>query len=72
MAVVLVVKVVVTTGAALALGYSAPVAAASAFVIAQIGEFSFVLARAGESAGLFPAGRARRRRADIHCRIRYC
>ncbi len=57
-AVVLVLKVLVTTGAALALGHPLSVAAASAFVIAQIGEFSFVLARAGESAGLFPAGRA--------------
>ena len=56
--VVLLVKVLMTTGAALALGFPLAVAAASGFVLAQIGEFSFVLARAGESAGLYPAGRA--------------
>lgn len=55
-AVVLVVKVV-TTGASVAvLGYKMPVAAASALMLAQIGEFSFVLERAGREVGLFPMG----------------
>ncbi|HZB46556.1 MAG TPA: NAD-binding protein, partial [Pyrinomonadaceae bacterium] len=40
----------------LALGYRLPVAAASGLVLAQVGEFSFVLERAGRDAGLSPAG----------------
>ena len=45
-----------TAGSVLALGYSAPVAAASALTLAQVGEFSFVLDRAGQAVGLSPAG----------------
>ena len=46
-----------TTGlSALVLGYRLPVAVASGFYLAQIGEFSFVLERVGRSAELFPAG----------------
>ena len=37
-------------------GYRAPVAAASALTLAQVGEFSFVLDRAGQAVGLSPAG----------------
>ena len=39
-----------------ALGYATPVAAASGLTLAQIGEFSFVLDRAGQDVGLSPAG----------------
>lgn len=55
-AAVLVIKAATTWLSVRALGYSAPVAAASALMLAQIGEFSFVLERAGREAGLFPAG----------------
>ena len=55
-ALVVVVKTVTTAGSVLALGYSAPVAAASALTLAQVGEFSFVLDRAGHAVGLSPAG----------------
>ena len=51
-----VVKTLTTAGSVLALGYSAPVAAASALTLAQVGEFSFVLDRAGQAVGLSPAG----------------
>ncbi|MEM9291732.1 MAG: cation:proton antiporter [Acidobacteriota bacterium] len=57
-AVVLVIKVVTTGAAALALGYSRSAAAASALLLAQVGEFSFVLERAGRELGLNPAGYA--------------
>ncbi|MGH9942148.1 MAG: cation:proton antiporter [Pyrinomonadaceae bacterium] len=57
-AAVLVVKVVTTGVSVLALGYKLPVAAASALMLAQVGEFSFVLERAGREVGLFPAGMA--------------
>lgn len=53
---VLIVKVI-TTGISLRiLGYPLPIALASGLMLAQIGEFSFVLERAGREAGLFPAG----------------
>lgn len=55
-AVVLTIKIVTTGISVRALGYKAPVAAASALMLAQIGEFSFVLERAGREAGLFPMG----------------
>lgn len=54
--VVLVIKVVTTWISVRALGYSTPVAAASALMLAQIGEFSFVLERTGREVGLFPVG----------------
>jgi monovalent cation:H+ antiporter-2, CPA2 family len=55
-AVVLIVKVVTTGVSVLALKYQLPVAAASGLMLAQVGEFSFVLERAGREVGLSPAG----------------
>ena len=55
---VLVLKVLTTGVAALALGYRLPVAASSAMMLAQVGEFSFVLERTGREMGLHPAGMA--------------
>ena len=55
-ALVLAVKFLTTGASVLALGYRLPVAAASGLVLAQVGEFSFVLERAGRDAGLSPAG----------------
>jgi CPA2 family monovalent cation:H+ antiporter-2 len=53
-AVVLLVKIL-TTGISLsALGYKIPIAASVALTLAQIGEFSFVLERAGRDVGLTP------------------
>ena len=53
---VLLIKII-TTGISLRiLGYPLPIALASGLMLAQIGEFSFVLERAGREAGLFPAG----------------
>ena len=51
-----VVKVVTTMVSVRALGYATPVAAAAALTLAQVGEFSFVLERAGHDVGLSPAG----------------
>ncbi|HSP97762.1 MAG TPA: cation:proton antiporter [Candidatus Dormibacteraeota bacterium] len=53
---VLLVKVVTTAGSVRALGYPLPVVAASGLMLAQVGEFSFVLERAGRALGLSPAG----------------
>jgi monovalent cation:H+ antiporter-2, CPA2 family len=55
-AAVLLIKVLTTAVSVRALGYKMPVAAASALMLAQIGEFSFVLERAGREVGLTPAG----------------
>ncbi len=55
-AAVLIIKVVTTGISVRALGYQMPFAAASALMLAQIGEFSFVLERAGREVGLTPAG----------------
>ena len=55
-AAVLVIKIGTTWVSVRVLGYTTPVAAASALMLAQIGEFSFVLERAGREVGLFPAG----------------
>ena len=55
-AIVLLIKVLTTAIGVRALGYSAPVAAASALMLAQVGEFSFVLERTGREVGLTPAG----------------
>ncbi len=55
-AAVLVVKVLTTGASVLALGERPPVAAATALMLAQVGEFSFVLERAGSAMGLSPAG----------------
>ncbi|HEX8618499.1 MAG TPA: cation:proton antiporter, partial [Thermoanaerobaculia bacterium] len=53
---VVALKAVVTGLAARLLGYTSAAAGATAFLLAQIGEFSFVLERVGRSAGLYPAG----------------
>jgi CPA2 family monovalent cation:H+ antiporter-2 len=53
---VVVVKFLVTTGSVLALGYPVRTAAIVGVGLAQIGEFSFVLQRAGAEVGLTPAG----------------
>ncbi|MEO1726134.1 MAG: cation:proton antiporter, partial [Bacteroidota bacterium] len=55
-AAVVVLKFVITTGAILVLGYPIRIAAATGLALAQIGEFSFVLERAGRAAGITPAG----------------
>lgn len=57
-ALVLVIKVITTGASVFALGYKLPVVAASGLMLAQVGEFSFVLERAGREVNLFPAGMA--------------
>ncbi len=49
---ILVIKSLVTTGAALALGVPLRIAIITALSLAQIGEFSFVLSQAGVKAGI--------------------
>lgn len=49
---ILVIKSLITTGAALALGVPLRIAIITALSLAQIGEFSFVLSQAGVKAGL--------------------
>ena len=53
---VVLVKTLVTLLAARLLRYSWIAASATALLLAQIGEFSFVLERVGRAAGIFPAG----------------
>ena len=53
---VLAIKLVTTALAAAVLGRPRSVVVGSALVLAQVGEFSFVLQRAGEDVGLVPAG----------------
>ena len=53
---VVALKAALTGLVARLLGYGAAVAGATAFLLAQIGEFSFVLERVGRGAGLYPAG----------------
>ena len=55
---VVVVKMLSTSAAALLVRQPRAVALSGALVLAQIGEFSFVLERAGEEVGLVPAGLA--------------
>ena len=55
-ATVLLLKAVMTSGAVLALKYPVRIAAVVGIGLAQIGEFSFVLERAGEAVGLSPMG----------------
>ena len=55
-AVVLILKAVVTTASAKVLGISAGSSVAAGLLLAQVGEFSFVLEQAGREAGLSPAG----------------
>ena len=52
----LVVKTLTTSAAVLALGARPAVAVAAGLTLAQVGEFSFVLAQAGAAEGLTPAG----------------
>jgi CPA2 family monovalent cation:H+ antiporter-2 len=54
--VIMVLKIATTTGGVLALGLPIGTAAISALALAQIGEFSFVLERAGRANGLSPVG----------------
>jgi len=56
-AVVVVLKVVTTGVAAALFRKPLPVVAASGFVLAQIGEFSFILEKIGRENGLTPMGR---------------
>lgn len=53
---VLLLKFVISSISLLTLGYPVRIAAAAGIVLAQIGEFSFVLERAGRPAGLTPGG----------------
>lgn len=53
---VLVIKLVTTGVSVLVLGVGVPTAAATALLLAQVGEFSFVLERVGRAADLTPAG----------------
>lgn len=55
-AVVIGIKFIISTGSLLALRNPINIAAASGFALAQIGEFSFVLERAGRAAGITPGG----------------
>lgn len=53
---VIVLKLIITSTGLLVLGYPVRIAAASGLALAQIGEFSFVLERAGRAADMTPAG----------------
>ena len=53
---VLAIKTLTTAASARALGYRLPVAGAAGLLLAQVGEFSFVLDRSGRAAGLSPLG----------------
>ncbi|SHF21186.1 Kef-type potassium/proton antiporter, CPA2 family [Fodinibius roseus] len=53
---VILLKLIITSTGLLVLGYPVRIAAASGLALAQIGEFSFVLERAGRTAGMTPAG----------------
>ena len=55
---VLVLKIVLTGISMKALGFGLSSSVAVAFMLAQVGEFSFVLERAGRELSLFPAGLA--------------
>jgi CPA2 family monovalent cation:H+ antiporter-2 len=55
-AAVLAVKALATAASVRALGYRGPMALAVGLMLAQVGEFSFVLERVGAGAGLSPAG----------------
>lgn len=53
---VILLKLLITSTSLITLGYPVRIAAASGLALAQIGEFSFVLERAGRMAGITPAG----------------
>jgi monovalent cation:H+ antiporter-2, CPA2 family len=57
-AAVVLLKTAITGAVARILGYSTAVAGSTALLLAQIGEFSFVLERVGRAAGLHPGGLA--------------
>jgi len=57
-AAIIVLKVLTTSVSALALRYSTGIAISTGFLLAQIGEFSFVLERVGRDNNLYPAGSA--------------
>jgi CPA2 family monovalent cation:H+ antiporter-2 len=66
-AALLILKALTATAALLALGEKLAVAAAAGLTLAQVGEFSFVLAASGASEGLSPPASARtgRRRSSL-------
>ncbi len=53
---VMLLKTMISAGSLMILGYPARIGLAAGVILAQIGEFSFVLERAGREAGLHPAG----------------
>ncbi|MGM0547353.1 MAG: cation:proton antiporter [Bacteroidota bacterium] len=53
---VVILKFIINTVSLITLKYPIRIVAASGFTLAQIGEFSFVLERAGRAAGISPAG----------------
>jgi len=53
---IIALKFLITSGSLMVLGYPVRIAAATGFGLAQIGEFSFVLERAGRLAGITPGG----------------
>lgn len=53
---VILLKLIITSAGLLTLGYPVRIGATSGLALAQIGEFSFVLERAGRAAGMTPAG----------------
>lgn len=53
---VILIKLITTGLSVRMLGYPMSITVAASFMLAQIGEFSFVLERTGREAGLFPAG----------------
>jgi CPA2 family monovalent cation:H+ antiporter-2 len=57
-ALVIVIKTATTGASVLALGYRAPLAVSTGLLLAQVGEFSFVLERAGRDVGLYAGGSA--------------
>jgi CPA2 family monovalent cation:H+ antiporter-2 len=59
-AAVVLLKVLTTGASALALRAPLGVTAGTAFLLAQIGEFSFVLERVGRASGVYPGGDAER------------
>lgn len=53
---VILIKIITTASSILFLGHPVRIAAATSLALAQIGEFSFVLERAGRSYGISPGG----------------
>ena len=64
--VIVALKVVTTGAAARAFGQPWPVVGASALLLAQLGEFAFVLERSGREVGPDPLRRGRDGLADLH------